>query len=382
MHMSNSIRFAIALAALITLATSANALDFQVGPFYQQREKGAYRAVRPFYSTEDGVTDVVWPIFTCHRDWWRFLYIVNYQDYPDDGGYQFSILPIWFNGNCKGEGSYAGLFPIYGHHPRILMMYDVDFALWPLWTHYKMPRSRQWLDSYSVLFPFISWRSDGAWSVWPVYGVNYQRESDHRYVLWPIVTWASYREDRDTAGEGTSWMLWPLYGRVRRAREKQDLFLAPFFSYARTYSKSGEEQAVRVRAPWPFVEYESTPLRSRFSIWPLYERSIDIDSRKGGELSRVTRLGWKLVEIYDDEVRVFPFVATGCGHTRVWPFWESESAPGGFETSRVLALFPIRWVSAVDRNWAKFWTFYEARTCPLYTDHSLLWGLIRWRTHK
>ena len=50
--------------------------------------------------------------------------------------------------------------------------------------------------------------------------------------------------------------------------------------------------------------------------------------------------------------------------------------------SRLLALFPIRWVPAVDRNWAKYWTFYENESCPLYTDHSLLWGLIRWRTLK
>ena len=53
---------------------------------------------------------------------------------------------------------------------------------------------------------------------------------------------------------------------------------------------------------------------------------------------------------------------------------------GAVARGRFLALMPIRWVPPVDRNWAKFWTFYENESTPLYTDHSLLWGLIRWRT--
>ncbi|MBR0197482.1 MAG: hypothetical protein IJQ34_05060 [Kiritimatiellae bacterium] len=359
------------------------AATFQIGPFYQQKQD--YFALRPIVAYEEGETDILWPLFTCHRDWWRFAYIVNYQSYPQDTGYQFSILPIWFNGRDEETGAYAGLFPIYGHHPHFLMMYDLDFALWPLWTHYKMPRGREWLETNSILFPFFSWRSDGAWSFWPVYGVNYQRESDHRYFLWPIVTWASYRQDRDTAGEGYSWMFWPIYGQVSREREQQYMFLPPFFSFAQTWSRPWAERGnsgpeIRIRAPWPFFEYESSLHRERLSVWPIYESS-EIRDYKTGELeSSVMRFGWKLVEIYDDETRVFPFYASGRDHMRIWPFYESEENVNGFEESRFLALIPIRWIPAVDRNWAKFWTFYESRSCPLYTDHSLFWGIIRWRT--
>ncbi len=359
------------------------AAAFQVGPFYQQ--KPDYVAVRPFVACEGDAVDVLWPVFTSHRDWWRFCYIVNWQNTSrgveaasDADDFQFTILPIWFNGRSHGEG-YWGLFPLWGHHPHIAMMWDVDFALWPLYTHYKMPRKREWMDTYSILFPLFSWRTDGSWSFWPLYGVNHQRESDHRYIAWPVATWASYRADRDTAGEGWSWMLWPLYGQVRREREAQDMFIPPFFSWARTSSRA---PSTRIRCPWPFFEYESTPVRERISIWPLYERSTDIDFAKGGARNSVTRFGWKLVEIYDDEVRVFPFVATGRGHNRVWPFWETEEPKGGSRHTRVLSLFPIRWIPAVDRNWSKFWTFYESESCPICTDHSLFWGIIRWRTWK
>ena len=362
------------------------AAAFQVLPFYEQRPADDYWAVRPLWSTERGDVDVVWPVFTWHGDWWSFCRVVNWQDYHDGAdGYQFTVLPLWFNGRDKESGAYWGLFPLAGGHPHVGMMYDFKFALWPLWHQYKMPRGRTWMETNAVLFPFVSWRDDGAWSFWPFYGINYQRESDHQYALWPLVTWADYRADRDTPGEGYSWMVWPLYGRIRRAREEQDLYLPPFFSCATTYAKGADRRqiATRLRCPWPLVEYESTPSRWRLSVWPFWERSIDIDYARGQESSRVTRFGWKLVELYDDETRVFPFWASGRRHFRLWPLWESETDKSGQVTrGRFLAPLPIRWVPAVDRNWAKFWTFYENESTPLYTDHSLLWGLIRWRTLK
>ena len=90
------------------------ATAFQIGPFYEQRPD--YFALRPIVSHEAETTDVLWPVFTSHRDWWRFCYIVNYQNYGVDDGYQFSVLPIWFNGEDKKKGAYAGLFPITGYH--------------------------------------------------------------------------------------------------------------------------------------------------------------------------------------------------------------------------------------------------------------------------
>ena len=187
--------------------------SLQIGPFFETRED--YLAVRPFYAQEGRDTDVLWPLFTAHDDWWRALMFIHWQENAES--YQFEVMPFWFTGRTRAGEKYAGLFPIYGRHPHILLMHDFEFALWPLWTKYSMPRKDApdgRLVTRSVLFPFFSWRDDGAWSVWPFYGVNYQRESDHRYVLWPFATWASYREDRDTAGAGSSWMLWPLVGRI------------------------------------------------------------------------------------------------------------------------------------------------------------------------
>ena len=354
------------------------AIAFQIGPFYEQRPDSGFYAVRPFWSTEGETTDVLWPVWTQHRDWWRFCFFTHYQDTPGEkDGYQFEIMPLWFNGRTEQGEDYWGLFPIFGHHPHFLFMYDLDFCLWPIWTEYRMPRpsTHEWMTSRAVLFPFVSWRDDGAWGFWPFYGVNYQRESDHRYALWPIVTWASYREDRDTAGAGTSWMVWPLWASVDREREKQAMFIPPLFSW--TEINGGW----RLRCPYPFVEVERTSDRYRTSVFPLYEHERLLAYRDGESYGDVYRFGWRLVEIYPEETRVFPFWTKNKDHFRLWPFYEEMSFQGK-TWHGVLALFPITWADSVDRNWSAFWTFYESISDEKGTDHSLLWGLIRWRTEN
>jgi len=347
----------------------------QIGPFYQERTD--FQAVRPFWSEEKTTTDVLWPVFTAHEDWWRFCFFTHYQE-NRDGGYQFEIMPLWFNGRTSAadEEGYWGFFPFYGSHPHLLLMHDLRFCLWPIWMQYRMPRPKEnrWMETTSVCFPFVHWRDDGSWGFWPFYGVSYNRADDHRYALWPLFNWKDCRSDRDTGGAGTAWMFWPLVGRVECERESQWLFLPPFFSYAET------PDGWRGRYPLPFIEIERKGDRDRTSVFPFYEH---IDNRRfydGEETTSITRFGWRLVELLPDETRVFPFYVGRDDYLRVWPFWESTRDSNGTWHGRTLALFPIRWVDSVDRNWAKFWTFYEHEVDAVETRHSLLWGLIRWRT--
>ena len=361
---------------------------FQIGPFYEQRTD--YAALRPIFSCEGQTTDVVWPLFTSHRDWWRALFFIHHQS--NDAGYQFEIMPLYWQGrddSTAGSGKYWGLFPLYGIHPHIALMYDIKFALWPLWMQYRMPRPSEgrWLTTNTVLFPFVHWRDDGSWGFWPFYVQNHQRSSFHHTVLWPLVEWASYESDRDSAGAGTSWMVWPLVAHVAREREDQWMILPPFFSFGETRSPAWIERGnsapeVRVNCPWPLVSFESNARRERFSIFPLYESVVWRGYGEGERRGEVTRFGWKLVELYDDETRVFPFwVSRPDGrYFRLWPFWESEVGDDGVRRGRLLSLFPIRHVPAVDRNWAKFWTFYERAERYNQVEHSLFWGLIRWQT--
>ena len=367
------------LGKLLLLATA-----FEVGPFYEQRPDADYRAFRPFYAVEGDTTDVLWPIFTAHRDWWRCCFLIHDQNYSD-GGHQFEVMPLWFNGSkarrADGETvDYWGLFPIYGYHPHIALMYDLRFCLWPVWTQYRMPRpgEHRWMTSNAVLFPLVSWRDDGSWGVWPLCGFSHNRADDHTYALWPIWNWQTARADRDTAGAGHSWMLWPLLAHVDRERESQWMFLPPFFSYAETPS------GWLGRFPLPLVEIERRDARHRTSVFPFYERIVNYRYLNHAETSRLTRFGWRLVEILPDETRVFPFWVSrdDDAYFRLWPFWESETVAPDVRRGHALSLFPIRWIDSVDRNWAKFWTLYEYEANPVETRHSLFWGLISWRTEN
>lgn len=351
------------------------AFAFQVGPFYQQRPD--FKALRPLWSQEAERTDVLWPVFTSHRDWWRFAFFTHGQENAA-GGYQFEILPIWFNGRERADSEpYWGFFPFYGYHPHILLMHDFEFVLWPVWTRYRMPRpkSNAWMTSNAVLFPFFHWRDDGSWGFWPIYGISQNRADDHRYLLWPLLNWKTYYADRDTGGKGVAWMLWPLFASVDREREQQWQVLPPLISRAET------PDGWQVRFPWPLVEIERFRKRSRTSIFPFYEHIENFRYLDGEKTSEITRFGWRLVELLPDETRVFPFYVGSENYVRIWPFWDS-SEEGNVTYSRALSLFPIRWVDAVDRNWSKYWTFYESVSNPVLTEHSLFWGLIRWRTYN
>ena len=362
------------------------AAAFEILPFYQQKQD--FAALRPIWSHERETTDVLWPVFTSHRDWWRFCFFVHEQDYPNDG-YQFDILPIWWNGRegrrkkeegRSDEGTYWGLFPIWGTHPHVLLMNDWKFCLWPLWMRYSMPRPKEdrWMTTNCVLFPFFHWRDDGSWGFWPLFGFSHNRADDHWYALWPIWNMKTSFPDRDTGGAGTSWMFWPLLGHVDRERENQWLFVPPFFSYAETPG------GWRGRYPLPLVEIERLQPRDRTSIFPFWEHIVNRSYRDGAPTGEITRFGWRLVELLPDETRVFPFWVSRPDDTyfRLWPFWEESAEKSGVKHGRFLSLFPIRWADGVDRNWAKFWTFYERESDPVETRHSLFWSIIRWRTRR
>ncbi len=361
------------------------ASTLQIGPFFEKGPDSL--ALRPIMSYDETAVDVLWPVFTKHRDWWRFCYIINYQSHSNGEGHQFSFLPFYFSGSYPDKGEYMGFFPLYGRHPNIALFYDLEYVLWPVWMRYKTPRGNSSVETSNVLFPFISWSSDGSWGVWPFYGIKYHRESEHRYAFWPFSTSALYQSDRDTSGAGYSWMVWPFYGEVVREREKQVMMFPPFFSFAETSSslfrggKPSRHTSIRVRSPWPFFEYEDSLSRKRISIFPFYESVKNYSYKEGATEKSVKRFGWRLVELYDDETRVFPFWVKSKEYFRLWPFCEVETS-GGVKKSRYLSLIPIRHIPAVDRNLSKFWTIYETRSSSDYVDHSALWGLIRWRTSK
>lgn len=414
-----SIAAAILFSGCATSPEGAHPRHWSIGPFFETGED--VTAIRPlwsrqryesrvFYGASAESMDFIWPVATYHergigqeRRWWRFL--IAWGDGGsgrrpvEDSRWSFTVFPIIFGGNEKDRG-YWGVFPIWGEHPHLLIMEDWNFVLWPVYHTYTVKGVR----SRAILWPFITWRESPreGFGLWPLFGWNRQRESRHRYVLWPIVTWAHYMKDRDTSGEGFSWMVWPLAGRVNRERERQWLFVPPFFSAVET------KDAKRLRVPWPFVELEKGTLRDRISVWPFYEQVYSYSMSRPGESSRgepqevTRRYGWKLIEdsVLENETsketrfNFFPFFthekrwvkakdgtlkATG-SYWRVWPFW-SRSEDRGHVSKRVLDLNPIRSIEAIDRNWSSFWTLWRVDERPDGSKcHHMLLDFLWWHT--
>lgn len=392
-----------ALAAAVFAAAAAAARDWHAGPFFERDTKRDFWAFRPFYSQEPGAKDFLWPLGTWHAEggdhcWWRALLAYGNER-------SFNVFPLWFSGRDRenGDAFYWAFFPFWGHHPHFLTLQNWNFALWPVYMDYETPYrdpDRRPGDrspaarSRAVLWPIVSWKDEPRPSVgiWPFWGYADLRESRHDYALWPIVTWAVYRADRDTAGAGDSFMVWPLCGTVRRERETQVLFLPPFFSFAMT------PQSTRIRAPWPFFDYEKTPARERLSIWPFWERVDGFNYLDRACEERTWRVGWKLLESTElttsvsreERFSFFPFWTWErneragvevSSYRRLWPFWSCSTEKGATRV-KVLDLLPIRHSGGFERNWAPFFTFYSSRTrADGRTRHSLFWNLVTWHTN-
>ncbi len=360
-------------------------------------------AFRPFYSQvrspRTTERDFLWPLVTCHSRgqglWWRAFFLAYGDSHERVApSWSFNLFPIFFCGRDWRQGPYGGLFPLYGRHPHFLLMDNWRFCLWPVWMDYDI----KGVHHGAALWPLVTWKEDGERSVgvWPVFGHSRLRESDHWYALWPIATWARYDEDRDTSGKGSSWMFWPLYGRISRERETQHLVLPPFFSYTQT------PHVRRWRLPWPLVDVELGTRRNRVSVWPFYEsvEAFAYGKRERQPEERTRRWLWVIAEDSELETETtlekrfnfFPFftrerryVKTKGGKlrevaafTRIWPFWRSESA-NGFTRRRALDLIPVRHAEGLDRNWAPFWTFWSSESVEGgTTDHSLFWSIIDW----
>ncbi|MCL2104548.1 MAG: hypothetical protein FWH21_05795, partial [Kiritimatiellaeota bacterium] len=250
---------------------------FRLGPFYERRvmsDGSSFTAVRPFYSrsvnaeTRESVADSLWPLATFHWNgdqmWWRVLVAFgNNLDVKDpDSAWSLGVFPLWFQGRSRLQEDYWALFPLYGHIPRLWLMEDLSFTLFPCYLRYQVAeREREY-----YLWPFVSrleeTPGEKRTSVFPIYGYKDTPREQNRYAFWPFWVDTVYKES--TYNPGSAWMLFPIAGQVTREHEDQWLAVPPFFSHAQT------DTTDRWRMPWPFVQFEKTGQERSRVFWPFY----------------------------------------------------------------------------------------------------------------
>jgi len=387
----------------LTNAPSQVASRFRLGPFYERRlmrDGSSFTAVRPFYSrsvnveSRETVTDALWPLATFHTDqdqlWWRVLMTFgNNRDVNDpDSAWSLGVFPFWFQGRSRLQEDYWALFPLYGHIPRIWLMEDLSFVLFPCYLRYQVADRERAYYLWPIVSRLEEQPGERRTSVFPLYGYKDTPKEENRYLFWPFWIDTVYKET--TANPGSAWMLFPIAGQVTREREQQWLALPPFFSHAQT------DTVDRWRMPWPFVQFETSDRDRSHVFWPFYGDRLSDDTRyfSGGWLlfSREhSRMPGGRVE----RMRLFPFYvnestyATGKdgveyereSYLRVWPLFTRVRTPR-VSHFRTLELNPVRYSGGIERNWAPFWTFYERSVLDNEVEHDILWGIINFRSSK
>lgn len=379
----------------------------RLGPFFEWNSQDGELtkfAIRPLFAWEasdfdarDKDMDIVWPL--SHFAWrgpafsWRVLMSFWREDDIHNRlsrDYSFTSPPFWINGRDEGE-SYWGLFPIYGRVPKLFLVEDLQWGMFPFWLRYRTGGSKGvWRDYFG--WPFFSLKYDEdktRWALWPLYGTKKERDFEARFALWPIYNDRTFTLPNH---QGTAVMVWPLFERVDTNTEQGFGLLPPFFRYTTTTSG-----ATLLRCPWPLFERYTDPKESTWKVWRIW-----------GTTHRGSRDGWwalyplalekeqRTENLYTHTFRFWPFYTNevsygydrrGEAHLqtryfRIWPFYSSAYNEREGLKRKGLVLFPIRDVPAIERNWAPFWTFYAARQQPGSDEilHELFWGLIWWRT--
>ena len=415
----------------------------RVGPFAEfgrNADGVTVTAVRPFYSEKrldngDAVTDYLAPLgFSLREGEARRGRVLNVSwhrsgtnETQQVASYGFWFAPFYTQGRTLEGKDYWALIPIYGEMPRFMMVEDVKFALFPLYTTYR----NTFVKRSFVLWPFFGWideerREDEEkrHNFFPFYGTSRKGDWRTEYVMWPF--WNSSRSVpsilegerlREPWEQGSRWMLFPVWGQTRTNRESQDMFLPPFFAWGSRTNVLGK--TTRVRAPWPFLQYEEGPLVSKRDVWPLYgthesrsfagtsesrsayllwpiagmestksantqmrsrwvapiyyEQFRELDGAKENALYSARLTDEQLIRAVESGVR-----ASRAEYRRVWPLFTYREADGAF-AFETLALWPQQYGGGMTRCWAPFWTLYARHgRKDGAVDNDVLWGMARW----
>ncbi|NQU39318.1 MAG: hypothetical protein HQ523_05145 [Lentisphaerae bacterium] len=377
------------------------------GPFVETQDTGLgqqFGALRPFYSvTRDAdrarsLHEILWPVgsvkYLDRETDWRFLLAYGHDfDHNDpDSRYRAMLFPLVFWGRDQQDQSYFSVFPLGGTLNEFLGRDRIVFALFPLYAYSRIGTT----ETTDYLWPIVS-RTCGEdvsrFRVFPFYGRSTDEgEWTKQFVFWPIWTHARYYDPKHG---GSSYVLFPLYGRTDMVDQQGWSVLPPLIRWAKS------DQRTQLNCPWPFIQYVSGDYEKLY-IWPLWGRR-----EMGG--NRTSFLLWPFVHTDHierskqtvDRFSIFPFIyhervgppvggepiapalespeaEVSARYFKLWPLL-SYQRDGASSRVRCLELWPLKHTAPIERNLTPLWTLYSRVATPEQLEHELLWGLFRYR---
>lgn len=262
---------------------------------------------------------------------WRFE-----RSLDEQGRTKWSLvtLPLTYWAEDHTGRVTRAVFPFGGVLEHFLSFDRVEFVLFPLYLR----TIREGQVSTSFLWPIFNWTYGPlgtSYRLWPLYGrLRQEGRFDKHFVLWPFFQWG--RNFEATPQPESRWMFWPIVGHSRRGTYHAETFLWPFFGWA-SDPKTGFWS---LDAPWPLVrilhpatdEPNDPPDPRRTRFWPFWS-SYEGDGLKSQ---------W------------FPF-----------PLINKRESVDSLGTTKSLFIIPIwqRWKmqgkNGVDSSWTKLWPLLQ-----------------------
>jgi hypothetical protein len=285
-------------------------------------------------------------------------------------------MPFYFPGrNAAGE-EYKALFPVGGKIYDFLGRDEINFALFPLWSQSTLGEQQ----STSVCWPVYSRTvgpRDDRLRVFPFYGYATRADQWHKqFAAWPIWTHAQYTGKR----EGTSWMIFPIYGHGKVGDEETTYVIPPLFRVTRS-----PKQDVTY-CPWPFLQFASGQTEKAY-FWPLYgHKESDGNVRdfalwplgwyQKTEKPEGVERSWDFMPVWGADSMTSADDETLSRYWKLWPL-ASYRRVGDEKRFRTLELWPRKYNAPLERNWQPFVTLFDHQSNAEGFQQELLWGLYR-----
>jgi hypothetical protein len=312
------------------------------------------------------VYNFLYPLGHVRKDHSYFIPFYRSKQSEDDSDTSFTLF---FWGKSKKQGSYGGVFPIYGKLYDRFGKDEMGFFMWPLYSYTRTDDTTK----TNIIWPIFSVYegTETGFKAFPLYGERkLAGVKESRFFLWPA--FISEKRNLDTDEPIDTFYAFPFYLQSTSKSMNALEVMWPLFSYLRTSDKKewglfaklysvteGEQNSGY--SFFPFVSYEKKDRDERLNILgPLY-RETEWYVREEKFLQRRVAVINRYLEEKD---KTF---------LNVWPFFEYSSEKEDY-SFLFPSILPFR-IEEFNRIIKPLYTLIEHKKEDGRTMTNILYGL-------
>jgi hypothetical protein len=256
-----------------------------LGPLisYQKKNDADHLTFRPLLATYDsndgGVYNYLYPLGHVSKEHSYFIPLYRSKQFDDDSD---TSLTLFFWGKSKKQGSYGGVFPVYGKLYDRFAKDEMGFVMWPFYSYTRSDDATK----TNIVWPIftIYGGAESGFKAFPFHGKRtLPGVKESQFYLWPI--FFSDHKNLDTDEPIDSFYAFPFYLQTTSKTMTSYNIMWPFFSYVKGKDYSGwgffanlisvtEGEQKHGYSFFPFYSYEKIERDTRFNILgPLYFES-------------------------------------------------------------------------------------------------------------